>query len=329
MKNIVICCDGTGNEYGRNNTNVVDAYVLVEKDDGQVAYYDPGIGTGGWEYHEEDGSLRALGDQATGYGLQTNVEDAYRYLMGTYEDGDLVYLFGFSRGAFTVRSLAGMLYKCGLLDEGHGNLVEYASKIYNTADNEDVAQGFREAFGRRCPVRFIGVWDTVESLVLHAGKRFHDARLNPDVSFAYHALAIDEKRRDFAPFPWDEANAADGQTIEQVWFAGCHADVGGWFDERGLCHITLHWMLDKAMGCGLHVKEDELAARRTDPYDLIHQSFTGFWKVRGKYTRRIPQGAKIHASVVERMNNPVSRYVPSNLSSTRSADLWEKYEIVE
>ncbi len=329
MKNIVICCDGTGNEYGRNDTNVVDTYVLVEKDERQVAWYDPGVGTGGWEYQEEDGSLRALADQATGYGLQRNVEDAYRYLMGSFEDGDRVYLFGFSRGAFTVRSLAGMLYKCGLLDPGHANLVEYASKIYSTADNDDVARGFRNAFGRRCPVHFIGVWDTVESLVLHAGKRFHDARLNPEVSYAYHALAIDEKRRDFAPFPWDEANAADGQTIEQVWFAGCHSDVGGWFDERGLCHIALHWILDKAVACGLHVKEGELAERRTDPYDQIHQSFSGFWKMRGRRIRRIPRGSKLHASVFERMNNPDCRYVPNNLSAVRSADLSEKYEIVE
>lgn len=120
-----------------------------------------------------------------------------------------------------------MLHKCGLLDEGHRILVEYATKIYNTADNEHVGRGFREAFGRRCPVHFIGVWDTVDSLVLQAGKRFHDARLNPDVAHSYHALAIDEMRRDFTPFPWDEANVAGEQTVEQVWFADRHADVGG------------------------------------------------------------------------------------------------------
>ena len=132
MKNIVICCDGTGNEYGRNNTNVVETYTLVEKDTEQIAYYDPGVGTGGWEYHEETGDLRAMSDQVTGRGLQRNVEDAYRCLMHCYESGDRVYLFGFSRGAFTVRSLAGMLYKCGLLRAGHVNLVEYASRIVTT-----------------------------------------------------------------------------------------------------------------------------------------------------------------------------------------------------
>ena len=131
MRNIVICCDGTGCEYGHNRTNLVETYALVEKDREQVVWYDPGVGTGGWEYEEDKGGLRAMGDQMTGWGLQRNVEDAYRRLMQCHESGDRVYLFGFSRGAFTARSLAGMLHKCGLLGPGHENLVEYASRIYN------------------------------------------------------------------------------------------------------------------------------------------------------------------------------------------------------
>ena len=118
-----------------------------------------------------------MADQATGYGLQKNVEDAYRYLMSCHEAGDAVYLFGFRRGAFTVRSLAGMLHACGLLGKDAGNLVECASKVYNMPSNNDVARGFREVFGRPRPVHFIGVWDTVESLALNAGKRFHNTRL--------------------------------------------------------------------------------------------------------------------------------------------------------
>ncbi len=313
MKNIVICCDGTGNEYGHNNTNVVETYVLAAKNDRQVAYYDPGVGTGGWEYHEEDGSLRSLSDQATGYGLQKNVEDAYRYLMGSFETGDRVYLFGFSRGAFTVRALAGMLYKCGLLRPDASNLVEYASKVYNTRDNEAVARGFHTVFGRPCPVHFIGVWDTVESLALNAGKRFHDAALNPEVRYGFHALAIDEKRKDFPPCLWDEDNVRERQTIEQVWFAGVHSDVGGWYDDRGLSNITLHWMLNRAMKCGLLLDYDRLAAYRPDPHATLHQSFAGFWKFRGQRTRKIPEGAKIHASVFERMANPANPYRPRNL----------------
>ncbi|MDE0273055.1 MAG: DUF2235 domain-containing protein [Gammaproteobacteria bacterium] len=320
MKNIVICCDGTGNEFGRNNTNVVLTYMLAEKDEQQVAYYDPGVGTGGWEYEEDKGGLRAKGDQATGHGLQRNVEDAYRYLMGRYVPGDGVYLFGFSRGAFTVRSLAGMLHKCGLLWADAENLVEYASKLYNSTNVDAVAREFRAAFGRPCPVHFIGVWDTVESLVMNAGKRFHDASLNPEVANGYHALAIDEVRRDFPPCLWDEP-AADGQTIEQVWFAGVHADIGGWYDERGLSNLTLHWMLEKASSCGLHVNHDKLAEYKPNPCDVAQKSYDGFWKLRGRKTRKIPPQAKIHTSVFERMEYKASDYHP--------VDLPEKGVIVE
>ena len=313
MKNIVICCDGTGNEYGRNNTNVVETYALVEKDQEQIAYYDPGVGTGGWEYHEETGDLRAMSDQVTGKGLQRNVEDAYRRLMQCYESGDRVYLFGFSRGAFTVRSLAGMLHKCGLLNEGHENLVEYASRIYNTEGNDDNATGFRRTFGRGCPIEFIGVWDTVESLVLNAGKRWHDHTLSPEVAFGYHALSIDERRRDFPPCLWNEADVGKGQTIEQVWFAGVHSDVGGWYEERGLSNIALRWMLEKASACGLRVDRAGLASRRPDPHDKMHQSFSGFWKMRGSRTRKIPEGALIHRSVLERRESSRVTYNPKNL----------------
>ena len=313
MKNIVICCDGTGNEYGRNNTSVVETYALAEKDDDQVAYYDPGVGTGGWEYHEETGGLRAKADLMTGWGLQRNVEDAYRRLMQCHEGGDRVYLFGFSRGAFTVRSLAGMLHKCGLLDEGHENLVEYASKIYNTEGNRAIAAGFRSTFSRDCPIEFIGVWDTVDSLVMNAGKRWHDRSLNPEVRSGYHALAIDERRRDFLPCLWDESEVVEGQRIEQVWFAGVHSDVGGWYEERGLANIALHWMLDKAVARGLKVDRAGLASRRPDPHDEMHESWSGIWRARPRRTRKIPEGARVHRSVLERRDSDRVRYDPKNL----------------
>ena len=313
MKNIIICCDGTGNEYGRNNTNIVETYALVEKDEGQVAYYDPGVGTGGWEYHEETAGLHAMGDRITGAGLQGNIEDAYRRLMQCYESGDRVYLFGFSRGAFTVRSLAGMIHKCGLLNEGLENLIEYASRIYNTEGNGDTAAGFRSTFGRECPIEFIGVWDTVDSLVMNAGRRWHDRSLNPEVKFGYHALAIDERRRDFEPCPWNEANLVEGQTIEQVWFAGVHSDVGGWYEERGLSNIALHWMLRKAAACGVRMNRAGLASRPPDPHDVMHRSRSGIWLARPARTRKIPEGARVHCSVLERMESSRVDYDPGNL----------------
>ena len=316
MKNIVVCCDGTGNEYGTNNTNVVTAYALSEKSERQCCYYDPGVGTGGWVYEEDRGTLRAAMDQATGFGLQKNVEDAYRFLMHAYEDADRVYLFGFSRGAFTVRSLAGMLYRCGLLRPTAGNLVEYASKLYHQdgrdKDGDAVAAGFRATFARPCPVHFIGVWDTVESLVLNAGRKWHDTRLSPETSFAYHALAMDERRRDFPPCLWDESSLAPHQVLEQVWFAGVHSDVGGWYDERDLSDLALRWMLGKARACRMHVDEEALQHpdHRGKARGTMHESFTGFWKFRGSRRRGIPEGARIHRSVIERMSDPESRYAP-------------------
>jgi len=318
MKNIVICSDGTGNEYGKNNTNVVETYVICNKTSAQTVFYDPGVGTGGWEYSDSTGNLKAVGDQATGEGLQKNVEDAYGFLMETYEPGDKLFLFGFSRGAFTVRSLAGMLYKCGLLAPDNDNLLEYASKIYNTDSKKDkniaaIAAGFKQTFCRPCPVHFIGVWDTVESLVMNAGKRWHNAALNPEAKHGYQALAIDERRKDFPPSLWDESQQAPGQTIEQVWFAGVHSNVGGWYDERGLSNIALHWMMGKAKQCGLTIDDNALKQRPPNPHDKLTESFEGFWKFRGSRMRKIPEGAKIHKSVFDRINNAANKYRPGNL----------------
>ena len=306
-KNIVICCDGTGNEYSADKTNVVRVCEIAAVGDSQIVFYDPGVGTGGWEYDEALGQLKAKNDLATGSGLQKNVEDSYRYLMQTHRPGDAVYLFGFSRGAFTVRSLAGMLHRCGLLRPDLHNLVEHASKIYNRAD-DNLDAGFKAAFSRPCPVHFIGVWDTVESLVMNAGKKFHDTRLNREVAHAYHAVALDEIRKDFPPCLWDESNRAPGQTVEQVWFAGVHSDIGGWYSERGLSDITLRWMLQAARQHGMRLKPKEFAALQPNPLAPQHDSHKGFWNFRGKHPRQPAPGAKIHRSVRERMQN--SDYKP-------------------
>jgi uncharacterized protein (DUF2235 family) len=318
MKNIVICCDGTGNEYGDHNTNVVGLYSVAVNNDKQVTYYDPGVGTGGWQYEEESGLFRGTRDQATGEGVQKNVEEAYRFLMQCYQDGDRIFLFGFSRGAFTVRALAGMLYTVGLLRIDNDNLVEYASKLCNNNGgrySDAIVSGFRSTFGRRCPAYFIGVWDTVESLILN-GKKFFNYQLNPETKFGYQALAIDEKRNDFPPCLWDERNKVLGQTIEQVWFAGVHSDVGGWYDERGLSNTALLWMINKAKDCGMEVDEQRVAAYRSNPHDEIHDSYEGFWAFRGQYVRPIPSGSLIHASAVERKERAANGYKPANFPTT-------------
>ena len=299
-KNIIVCCDGTGNEYGVNKTNVVRTCEIAVASDSQLVYYDPGVGTGGWEYDESAGGMKAKGDGATGRGLQKNVNDGYRFLMRTYTPGDRVFLLGFSRGAFTARSLGGMLHRCGLLRPGMDNLVEQASEIYNRKD-DGLDAGFKATFSRPCPVHFIGVWDTVESLALNAGKKFHDARLNPEIANAYHAVALDEMRKDFPPCLWDEKNISDGQKVEQVWFAGVHSDVGGWYDERGLSDIALRWMLEKAQKCEMELKPEEFAKVKGDPLGKQHDSHQGFWNFRGKHERQVPSGAQVHESVKMRM----------------------------
>lgn len=311
-KNICLFADGTGNEYGRNNTNVVYLYNLAHKGDDQVVCYDPGVGTGDWEYSEATNTLKSLSDKATGYGLQKNVEELYRFLMWVHEPGDRVFLYGFSRGAFTVRSLAGMLRKVGLLYSKFDlNMLEYATKIYNTPDNSDIAIGFKDTFSRPCPVHFIGVWDTIESLALTAGKQFHNYQLDPSIPYAFQAIAIDEARKDYKICLWEEDQKSSDQTIEQVWFAGTHSDIGGFHLDRELADITLKWMARKAVSCGMKINPEKfvmLLNKQDNPNGKIHESYTGLWKIRGFEPRIIPPGSKIHRSVVIRDN-----YKPDNL----------------
>jgi len=212
------------------------------------------------------------------------------------------------------------LHKCGLLEPGSDNLVEYASKIYNTKGNQSIASGFKDTFSRSCPVHFIGVWDTVESLIMNAGKKFHDTCLNSEVSFGYQAISIDEKRKDFPICMWNESDSA-GPFIEQVWFAGAYSDVGGWYDERGLSNITMQWMLQKAKTAGLDVDDALVASMPGDHDDEIHESYSGFWKFRGSRARKIPEGALIHKSVFDRIRNQANKYKPKNLP--------DDYSIVE
>lgn len=304
-KSIVLCCDGTGNEYGSNNTNVVDMYAPVVRDADQVAYYDPGIGTFSTLGRTLGKKIGIILGQAFGYGLRENIEDAYHYLMDRYQPGDKLFMFGFSRGAFTVRCLAGMLHKVGLLQKGGVNLIPYASDIYNAHGNERIAAGFKETYCQECKPHFIGVWDTVGSLGWWYGKKFFDDRLNKDVAHGYHAIAIDEKRRKFPVSLWQEENLTPNQKIVQVWFAGVHSDVGGWYDQRGLSDIALAWMLANAQKEGLRLKEGWKERLNPDPLAEMHNSRTGFWRLWRPVTRRIPDGARIHTSVLARIKGNI------------------------
>ncbi|OUS12033.1 hypothetical protein A9Q89_07100 [Gammaproteobacteria bacterium 53_120_T64] len=317
-KNIMICCDGTNNEFKDNLTNVVITYQLAEKSDRQMCYYDPGVGTGRWEYNEDGGSLKSVSDAATGTGLQKNIEQAYEFLMNNFVKGDKVYLFGFSRGAFTVRALAGMLNKVGLLGPEHKNLVEYAYKIYTPNQDEDdvvrnkaLAKDFKATFSRKCPVHFIGAWDTVQATAVAAFGEFDHCEMTPETTHGRQALAIDEIRDDFPPTPWNESALKTSQTCEQLWFSGVHSDVGGGYNNRKLANIPLRWMLLQASEKGLHIDVEKLldaSKYPTDPNAFQHDSHRGMWIIRGSTERNIAklmQGKKVnfHDSVKTRLDS--------------------------
>ena len=310
-KNIVICCDGTGNEFGPKNTNVVKLFELLARDPTvQTIYYDPGLGTmsaPGVISGPAKVFTKLLG-LAFAFGLTGNIEDAYRYLMERFQDGDRVYLFGFSRGAFTVRALAGMLFKCGLLQRGSENLIPYASKMYQHG-SKALAAGFKQAFSRDCPVYFIGVWDTVKSVGLIRHRSFPNSVLNPSVAHARHALSLDEQRSEYRPNLWSHE---PGQDVRQVWFAGVHSDVGGGYAAPGLSHVPLHWLLREAAAQGLLVDLAGLAAYPSDPLGKLHNSLVPIWWILGWWRRFVPDQALVHESVRTRMAQRPD-YRPKNL----------------
>jgi len=278
-KNIVICCDGTGNEVEANLSNVLKLYRIVRKNEDQVVFYHPGVGTisdsEAWSRLKSD----ALGvwGLLTGYGLDEDVLCAYRFLIDTYAEGDQVYLFGFSRGAYTMRVLAGFLYLIGLLERPQRDLASYALTAYKRAAQEgefEIAWRFERVIGtRRVPIKLIGVWDTVSSVIVPRPDRLYlpslqalpYTRTNPRVEIFRQAIAIDERRRMLRINRWAEPqnyqpNAFDNinvrpQDIKQVWFAGVHADIGGGYSETesGPAKYPLGWLIEEAVEHGLQI----------------------------------------------------------------------------
>ena len=271
-KNIVICADGTGNSYFGPKTNVLQLFEMALKQhDRQIACYDPGIGTlplpsGRSELGRK---LRHWKELGLGTGIMDNVADLYRYLMCHYRDGDRVFLFGFSRGAFTVRALAGMLHFCGLISVEDQHLLPYVTGLYLSAEDrisrviraqrhvahlpdanadhavfDDEAATFRaNKLSRSCPVHFLGVWDTVKAYGWFVPRSFPSLRHNPSVGIVRHAVALDEQRSPFQVTGW----GTRGETVKEVWFAGDHADVGGGHpDGSPLADAALLWMLGEA-----------------------------------------------------------------------------------
>ena len=322
-KRLVICCDGTWNSPEQHHvTNVVrTARALRPVDDQgvpQVVFYDWGIGSYG---------DRIRGGML-GTGIDKNIQDAYRFLVHNYSHRDEIFLFGFSRGAYTARSLAGLIRNAGVLKKIHADRIPAAYRMYRRRAGPDVptALEFRREYSQEVRIRFVGVWDTVGALGVPSqifeamgGNRkyvFHDTSLSRIIENACHAVAIDEKRIDFEPTLWKQL-PKDGQTIEQQWFAGVHGDVGGGNADPGLAHVALQWMWSRAAAHGLAFDDRYRNAKvRPDPLGKLHRSWTGMYRVKGRHVRPIgkllPGMETVHDSVRERCVG-MQGYRPANL----------------
>jgi uncharacterized protein (DUF2235 family) len=346
MKNIVICCDGTGNEISENISNVLKLYRCLRKTPKttphQMVFYDPGVGTlerpDPWHKLVQDAS--AIFGLATGYGLDDNLLAAYEFLVRNYEDGDDIFLFGFSRGAYTVRALAGLIHKVGLVSPQQANLAGFGLTAYkqlstgepsvlaldpktltdagdgddghDAVNKDDQAGQFARILSTRWPmIKFVGVWDTVASVIVPRPDRFYwptleelaFTRSNPSVKIFRQAMSIDERRRMFRLKPWQPDQTfmnrysltnAEPQDALQVWFAGVHADIGGGYPEieSGISKFPLIWMIDEAVAHGLAVDRQTVnhlawgIPRKGSPFSYVapsihsppHNSLAPAWR---------------------------------------------------
>ena len=312
-KNIVIFSDGTGQKGGEGvNTNVYHIYNMIEnRTPRQIAYYDSGIGSGRRD------KLKGL----TGRGFSKNILDCYKFLFDNYESNDKVYLFGFSRGAATVRSLAGFVNMFGVLPKSRDDLIKKAYKIYKITDKKERKTMADNFIGRHhtmgCDIKFIGVWDTVAALgaptpILdklinlfpYTKHKFHDLGLGESVQHARHALANHENRKTFKPEIWDTKLCKKDQTLKQVWFTGVHTDVGGGYAEKGLSDIALEWMLDEAKPHGLLIYGKNRVITCPDVNGKMHDHNHGVNRWLSKADRSWPYDTHgtpdVHQSVIDR-----------------------------
>src|SRR3954447_5651922 len=315
-KNIIICADGTGNTTVKGRgTNV---FKLFEAVDGNGHRSDPGLTPQVAIYHDDVGTavykwVRIVAG-ATGWGLSRNIKQLYGELARVYEPGDRIYLFGFSRGAFTVRTLAGLITTCGILDldkyptnraftKGiRGSYSAYRRKYQTWLSKQVIGPRtiepatLREMFSVDIPgfvepdrrvIQFIGVWDTVDAVGLPFRLadvinqvfwrfKFPDMHLSEYVAHACHALALDEARQSFEPVLWQE-RPMDVERIEQVWFAGVHSNVGGGYPRQGMSLVALDWMMKQAETHGLrfHSEQRKLYHGAADVNDKAYDSRSG------------------------------------------------------
>ena len=320
-KNIVVFSDGTGQKGGVNyNTNVYKLFNMIEdRTPAQIAYYDAGLGTG----------IEGVAGMIAGKGFSRNILDCYRFIFENFQSDDNIYLFGFSRGAATVRSLSGFIHLFGILPVSRADIIEEAFDIYrihNKGRRERKAKEFIDKHHTMwCKIKFLGVFDTVAALGLpnkwisaivdkFIPHKFHSFDLSDSVEYARHALSIDDERKTFHPTLWNKLgiNQPDGR-MKQVWFCGVHTDVGGGYKEEDLSNISLSWMLNEATDKGLIVYKKspafiKFSKTTPDINGVMHNELTGlmgklFRREKRKWDETAQGPICIHDSVLERINN--------------------------
>lgn len=338
---LILLFDGTWND-PEDQTNVYRISRYIHDYDGDVRqrfFYDPGVGTS---------KLERFRGGVFGYGLSKTLLQGYEWLARHYSDGDEIWTFGFSRGAYTARSLVGLIRKCGLLHIVTPGLLDKAESIYrdqSLSPDSGACENFRESYSRNPRIHFIGVWDTVGALgvpgtiLSERGKySWHDTELSSIVDYAYHAVALDEHRAAYDVPLWTSTDGKKTQSnleVEQCWFIGAHANVGGGYGSKDLlADIPLHWILGKAEKAGMMLDDFKPAddTWKTDPRDSFEEFLKGayawFRKIKsmgnGRFFRKYSEGINghpavnisVHESVWKRWNDAKFNYRPRTLTDT-------------
>jgi uncharacterized protein (DUF2235 family) len=298
-RNLVIGCDGTWNDTDSDALTNVDKILRACLSKNQVTHYEEGVGTAHWE---------SLPGGIYGKGLDRQILGGYRFLQKRFADTDWqrednkVFIFGFSRGAYAARRLAGLISFCGVPAKAED--VELAWQLYLKRDHQSTETLKENARLFAVSVEMLGVWDTVKTTT---DEDFNDNKIPDCVVAGYHAMAIDERRNFFQVLRWNK-----NDRVTQMWFAGVHSDIGGGYTDCGMADIVLKWMIDRAYGHGLKFKASAVRPLNSDAAAKVHESYQGIWKPFGARRRFIADSAKIHESVRER-TQALDEYRPPNL----------------
>jgi uncharacterized protein (DUF2235 family) len=344
-KRLALFLDGTWNTVN-DDTNVWRLKSLCATTSDQRCYYSPGVGT-------------SFGDRLIGglfgYGLDAEVILAYQWVMENYTPGDAVFIFGFSRGAFTARSLSGFISKCGLLKVGaplslkqlysryrQGSLVRTLRELKNVLDAQlSFEDRWLKEYSLPIPIRFQGVWDTVGALGIPFGNlptisRSRYSFLETDLricnDYAFHAMAIDEHREAFAPTLWSRSVQKNAEAyparpldqVEQRWFVGAHADVGGGYDDGLLAQVPLNWLMQKARLQGLIFKDTVTIDGDENKTD-IHDSFASMG---GGVYRALKLGRPFYRTVGAAPSVDSAGTVTTPINETIDATVFDRWRAV-